>query len=88
MLRVEFITAAEKGLGSIDKHIAQRILKKIRWLAENAEYINHAPLSAQFRGTYKLRVGDYRVVYTIERDDTDFVLIHLVGHRSEIYKLK
>ena len=66
MLRVEFVKAAEKSLGGIEKHIAQRILKKIRWLAENSEYINHKPLTGQFKGTYKLRVGDYRVLYTIE----------------------
>ena len=88
MLRIEFTTAAEKGLGKIEKHIAQRILKKIRWLAENAEYLNHEHLSAQFRGTYKLRVGEYRVVYTIERNDQDFIAIYLIGHRREIYKLK
>jgi mRNA interferase RelE/StbE len=88
MLRVEFTKAAEKGLGNIEKHIAQRILEKIHWLAENSDYINHKPLSAQFAGTYKLRVGEYRAIYTIEKDDTDFLLIHLVGHRREIYKSK
>ena len=88
MLQIEFTTAAEKGLGKIEKHIAQRILRKIRWLAENAESINHEYLTAQFKGTYKLRVGEYRVVYTIEKDDKDFIAIHLVGHRREIYKLK
>ncbi len=76
MLRIEFAKVAEKGLGNIEKHIAQRILKKIRWLAENAEYINHESLTAQFRRTYKLRVGEYRVVYTIERNNADFLLIH------------
>ena len=33
-------------LGSIERHIAQRIFKKIRWLAENIEYVNHEPLIA------------------------------------------
>ena len=88
MLRVEFTSEAEKGLGKIEKHIAQRILKKIHWLAENSEFIDHEGLSAQLAGTNKLRVGDYRVIYTIERDDDEYVVVHFVGHRREVYKLK
>jgi len=87
MPQVEFTTQAEKGLGRIEKHIAQRILKKIRWLAESIELIHHQALSAQFEGAYKLRVGDYRVVYTMEKT-SNLIIIHLVGHRREIYKLK
>ena len=87
MLRVEFTAEAEKGLGKIERQIAQRILKKIRWLAENCEFINHDGLSAQFVGMNKLRIGDYRVIYTIEGDADKYIMIHLVGHRREIYNL-
>lgn len=88
MFRVEFTPAAEKGLGKLDRHIAQRILKKMRWLAENAGQVHHEQLTAQFAGMYKLRVGEYRVVYTIEGEQQDRIVIHLIGHRREIYKLR
>jgi mRNA interferase RelE/StbE len=86
MPHVEFTSEAEKSLSRIEKHFAQRILKKLRWLAENFEYIHHEALAAQFAGAYKLRVGNYRVIYTIEKAETDLIIIHLVGHRREIYK--
>jgi len=86
MPQVEFTSEAEKSLSRLEKHIAQRILKKIRWMTENIEYINREPLAAQFAGAYKLRVGNYRVIYTIEKADADLIIIHLVGHRREIYK--
>ena len=88
MLRVEFTPTAEKGLGKIDRPVAQRILKKVRWLAENAAQVHHEPLAAQFAGMYKLRVGEYRVVYTIEGTMQDRLVIHLIGHRREIYKMR
>jgi len=36
-------------------------------------------------GTYRFRIGDYRVIFDIERND---VVILRVGHRREIYKKK
>ena len=86
MLKAEFTKDAEKSLRNIEKHIAQRILKKIRWLAENSAHIYHIPLKGQFEGTYKLRVGDYRVVYIIIDDTPKVLSIILIGHRREIYK--
>jgi mRNA interferase RelE/StbE len=42
------------------------------------------PLRYSFRGARRLRVGDYRVIYTIEPPDT--VLIVKIGHRREVYE--
>jgi mRNA interferase RelE/StbE len=36
-------------------------------------------------GFYRIRVGDYRVVYAIE-DDVLLVLVVRVGHRREVYR--
>ena len=65
MPSVVFTSRAEENLAKLDKQIAQRILKKLRWLAENLESLTLEPLTGQFQGVYKLRVGDYRVLYTL-----------------------
>ena len=49
----------------------------------NFDSITPESLSGDFKGAFKLRIGDWRVVYTIEND---LVLIQAVGHRSEMYK--
>lgn len=82
---VVFISQAEESLAKLDKQTAQRILKKIRWLAENLETLTPEPLTGQFQGVYKLRVGDYRVLYTLE-DDQNLIVIRLIKHRREVYK--
>lgn len=82
---VVFTSQAEENLAKLDKQIAQRILKKIRWLAENLETLTPEPLTGQFQGVYKLRVGDYRVLYTFE-DEQKLIVIRLIKHRREVYK--
>ena len=74
---------AVSDLDSLDKHVASRILKKITWLGSNFDSIVPEQLTGKLKGAYKLRVGDWRVVYTLEGKS---VFIQAVGHRSEIYK--
>ena len=53
-----------------------------QWLGENFDDIRHQALSANLSGLFKLRIGDYRVIYSF---DDDFITIHQVGHRRDIY---
>lgn len=43
-------------------------------------------LSGSLRGLPKLRIGDYRVAYTVDRT-AQAVTVHMVGHRREIYDI-
>lgn len=58
MYKVKFTPGARADLEALDPPIAQRILDKIRWLADNCDAISHTPLSNPLRGYYKLRVGN------------------------------
>lgn len=71
----------------LDKSIAQRIVRRLRWLAENTDYVTHEPLKGSFSGLYKLRQGDYRIGYELIKTE-NVVLVHFIGHRREIYKRK
>jgi len=74
-------------LRDLDRSIRRRILAKIQWLLEHVEEIRHEPLTAPWEGMYRLRVGDYRVVYGIDRKQRR-VIIYAVDHRRRIYKLR
>ena len=81
---VEWIEEALEDLNGLDRMVGKRILKKITWLSRNFENIIPEPLSGEFTGAYKLRIGDWRVVYTFDKET---IFIHHVGHRREIYNI-
>ncbi len=84
---VDFIREAVTGLSRIDKQVAQRVLDRIKWLSLHIDDVNHKALTGRLRGEFKLRVGDYRVVYELRRE-ANTLTIRLIAHRSEVYRLK
>ncbi len=84
--QVELTKIAEDDLSSLDGAIAQRSLDRLHWMADNVESVRHKALSARFKGTFSLRIGDYRAIYTLNRADSK-VVVHFVRHRSEVYRL-
>lgn len=82
MPKIEWAKDALDDLQKIDKPIVKRILKKISWLSRHFDDITPEPLSGELAGTFKLRVGDWRVIYTIENET---ITIQAVGDRREIY---
>ena len=87
LYRIEFRPEVEKDLQGMDKAIMMRIFRKIKWLSENFDYISPEVLKGDWKGKYKLRIGDYRVIYNVNHS-TYLITIHLIGHRSKIYKSK
>jgi mRNA interferase RelE/StbE len=83
--QVEFLAEAEAELARLDSTVRERIFRKLKWLSENFEAIAPEPLSGEFKGYFKLRIGDYRAIYSV-RPKSNLVIIHLAGHRREIYK--
>ncbi|RPI58908.1 MAG: type II toxin-antitoxin system RelE/ParE family toxin [Chloroflexi bacterium] len=76
---------AARDLAKMDTAVARRVVARIRWLAENLEDLQPEALTGNLAGFYKLRAGDYRVVYEIVRAGS-MMIVHLVGHRREIYR--
>jgi len=83
---VRFTLQAEEDIARLDKAIAQHVSNKIDWLSQSIEYIIPAPLKGIFKGKYKLRVGDWRVIYSFEHT-TQLITVYAVRHRSEVYKI-
>jgi mRNA interferase RelE/StbE len=85
LVKVEWTEGAIKDLGKLDKPIAQRILRRLAWFSENFQGIVPEPLTGEFKGTFKLCIGNWRAVYTVEGET---IVIQFIGHRREIYKTK
>ena len=81
---VSFEPESIDDLDSISQVMRVRILKKIEWLSVNFEKVSARPLTGQWSGFYKLRVGDYRVIYEFDIEN-QLIFVARVGHRREIY---
>ena len=86
MYRVEFTGDAEDDLSKLDNTVAQQVLDKLRWLADNAESVRHKALTGQWKSVFSLRIGNYRAIYSYDRTERR-VVVHFVRHRSEVYRL-
>lgn len=84
MHRIRILKTAADELSRLDTPVSHRIIKRINWLAANLDAIRLEGLTGDLAGLYKLRVGDYRVVYQILHEE-QLVLIHAIGHRRDIY---
>jgi mRNA interferase RelE/StbE len=80
---IEWTEGALSDLERLDKPIARRILRRLAWFSNNLQSVVPEPLVGQLKGTFKLRVGDWRVVYTLEGNT---IIIQFIGHRSNIYR--
>lgn len=80
--RIELRPAAVKGLRRINPADVQRIRGAIALLATDPR----PPASRPLRGRdgWRLRVGDYRILYTIN-DGTLVIVVVTIGHRRDIY---
>ncbi len=75
--------SAAKELQDIPRKDLQKIVNRIKSLALNLRPIGSQKLSA--RQQYRIRQGDYRMVYSI--DDKELLVdIVKIGHRREIYR--
>jgi len=72
---------AVRALQKIEKPIRSRIIRRLRELGDRPERIGK-PL--RYSDFWSLRVGDYRVIYEINRDKKQ-VVIFFIGHRKKVY---
>ena len=81
--RIELLPAALRALRKLDPPTALRVRGAVALLAVDP----HPPAARAQRGRpgWRVRVGDYRVIYVIE-DDVLLVVVLTLGHRSDVYK--
>ena len=80
--RIELRPAAARSLRKLDPQDRRRVQGAIALLAHDPR-----PPSArarQGRPGLRVRVGDYRIIYTVE-DDVLLVVVVRLGHRRDVY---
>ncbi len=80
--RIELRPAAVRALRTLDPPVCRRLQGAIALLAQNPR----PPAARALKGRpgLRIRVGDYRIIYTVV-DDVLLVVVVTLGHRREVY---
>lgn len=81
--RLDYTPAAQRSIERLERDTQRRILARIGLLSADPRPPGAIKLAGH--DEYRIRVGDYRIIYTIH-DDRLIVLIVDVGHRRDVYR--
>lgn len=82
-MRITYTKSAEKEILSLNRRLGQRIFKKIELLGKNPFGQGAKKLGGG--NGYRVRIGDYRVIYMIYKGKKEVVIIK-IRHRREVYR--
>jgi mRNA interferase RelE/StbE len=76
--------SVEKDLRSLPRSTVMRVTRQIDVLRDDPISRYSVKLTGS-KGLYRIRVGDYRVIYGVDQDAKQ-VTIHHVRHRRDVYR--
>lgn len=82
--RIELSPAAARQLRKLDRHIQRRVQAAVELLADDPRPPGAKKLVGG-DGEWRVRTGDYRIVYEV-RDQVFVVLVLSLGHRRDVYR--
>jgi mRNA interferase RelE/StbE len=83
MLEIRYSDQAVKFLRKVNKDAALRIRAKIRQYAENPSVLKNQVKKLTNSLYYRLRVGNYRVIFT---ETGEIMKIEKIGNRGDVYR--
>ena len=86
--RIELTPSAEKAIVKLAKGnraLLKKLDRAIIGLAENPAPVNCKQLVGEDPPLYRVRVGDYRILYHVDGDVLVVLVVH-IGHRKDVYR--
>ena len=84
LYKIIFKNSVEKDIRKVDKSQIPKLLETIQSLAK-FPYPNSSRQLVGSEKTYRIRVGDYRIVYFVDSELSE-IIIQRVAHRKDVYK--
>ena len=84
MYEIALRRKAEKFLDSLDQKTAQRLGNALLDLKDFPLRGDLKKLSGSCQGMFRLRVGDYRILFTVD-EKSKAIYVYLIDHRSGVY---
>ena len=80
--RLAYCPTILTDLASLELSMSQRLLDKTKWIASNIDNLRHEPIALDLPGLCKYAVEDWRIFYSIDRDD-HVIDIHGILRQTE-----
>ena len=84
LFKVDWKISSEHDIRKINRQFIPKILNKIESLASNP-FPDQAKRLKESESSYRLRIGDYRVIYQVDFQKKAIIIYH-VHHRKDAYK--
>lgn len=83
--KIDWSDKAKKSLKKLNRKIAIEVYQRVNKYLVMTPYSSGEPLKGEWKGYWKYRCGDYRVIYRIVEDKV-LIEIFKVKHRKESYE--
>ena|SRR5437867_3379209 len=85
MTRISASEQVQLWLSALPPQTKRRVRAALRGLASSAPSLDLKPLRGELEGFYRLRVGEYRIVYHLERNRV--ICLDYADLRDEVYEV-
>ncbi len=84
MFKVEYAKGVAKDLRKLPKSVQRRALEIVEKIIAPDPHVGK-PLTGPYRGLWKFRLGDYRIIYSIEKAKL-VIFVLRIRHRKDVYQ--
>ncbi len=85
MYELVILPGARRDLERLDPPVRRRIAGRLDWVAEHFDEVQPEALTGDYAGWFKIRVGDYRILYQFDRAAHNLTIVK-IRHRREVYE--
>ena len=82
-VKILIMPSAERGLRALDRVVARRVAEKLLTIETEGKVVGDVKRLTGQSARFRLRVGDYRVLFTMEADT---LKVYRIDHRSKAYE--
>jgi len=84
MYEIVLLPDAQRDLARLDRPMQKRIRQRLKWVTQHFDEVRPEPLKSDLSAFYKIRVGDYRMLYQFDRARL-VITVFKIRHRREVY---
>ena len=83
--RIEYNDKILNDLAKLDRPVRRQIIDRFEWFVDRFDDVTPSPLHGDWKGFFKFRVGDWRIVYDFD-SSRRLIRVYQVDRRDKVYR--